>query len=93
MAHTKAKGSTSLGRDSRAKRLGVKVFGGQKIKKGDIIIRQKGTKYRAGENVQYGKDWTIFAIADGVVRFKKQKIRKYTGRLEPATVVGVEVSK
>ena len=69
MAHKKAGGSTRNGRDSQSKRLGVKVFGGQKIRAGGIIVRQRGTKFRAGFNVGIGKDHTLFAKASGVVRF------------------------
>ncbi|MCD6060554.1 MAG: rpmA [Moraxellaceae bacterium] len=69
MAHKKAGGSTRNGRDSEAKRLGVKVFGGQQIQAGSIIIRQRGTQYWPGENVGIGRDHTLFAKADGVVKF------------------------
>jgi large subunit ribosomal protein L27 len=69
MAHKKAGGSTRNGRDSESKRLGVKVFGGQKINAGGIIVRQRGTKMHAGNNVGIGKDHTLFATADGVVEF------------------------
>lgn len=70
MAHTKAGGSTNNNRDSVAKRLGVKVYGGQKAANGNIIIRQKGTKFHPGKNVRMGKDYTIYAVQDGVVTFK-----------------------
>lgn len=70
MAHTKAQGAVKGNRDSRAKRLGVKVYGGQKVGPGGIIVRQKGTKFRAGNNVLMGKDYTLFSVADGVVKFK-----------------------
>jgi len=70
MAHKKAGGSSRNGRDSESKRLGVKVFGGQVIKAGGIIIRQRGTKVHAGVNVGCGKDHTLFAKADGVVKFE-----------------------
>ena len=69
MAHKKAGGSTRNGRDSQAKRLGVKVFGGQQIEAGSIIIRQRGTQYWPGENVGIGRDHTLFATANGVVKF------------------------
>ncbi|MCP4287795.1 MAG: 50S ribosomal protein L27 [Gammaproteobacteria bacterium] len=79
MAHKKAGGSTRNGRDSESKRLGVKVFGGQAINAGGIIIRQRGTKVHGGVNVGCGKDHTLFAKADGVVKFeiKGPKKRKY----------------
>jgi len=70
MAHKKAGGSTSNGRDSHSKRLGVKRFGGQVVLAGNIIVRQRGTKYHAGENVGMGKDHTLFAKATGAVKFQ-----------------------
>ena len=69
MAHKKGAGSTKNGRDSNAKRLGVKKFGGQTVKAGNIIIRQRGMKVKPGLNVGCGKDFTLFALADGVVKF------------------------
>ena len=79
MAHKKAGGSTRNGRDSESNRLGVKVFGGQKINAGGIIVRQRGTRLHAGDNVGVGKDHTLFATTDGVVEFiqKGPKNRKY----------------
>ena len=70
MAHKKAGGSTRNGRDSEAKRLGVKVYGGQGISAGGIIVRQRGTKFHAGHNVGIGKDHTLFALVDGRVEFE-----------------------
>ncbi|MBE0505397.1 MAG: 50S ribosomal protein L27 [Marinospirillum sp.] len=70
MAHKKAGGSTRNGRDSESKRLGVKLFGGQVVQGGNIIIRQRGTKFHAGVNVGMGKDHTLFAKAEGVVKFE-----------------------
>ncbi len=70
MAHKKAGGSTRNGRDSEAKRLGVKMYGGQIVKAGNIIVRQRGTKFHAGPNVGMGKDHTLFAKADGVIKFE-----------------------
>lgn len=90
MAHRKAGGSTQLGRDSISKRLGVKKFGGQRVKTGNIIIRQRGTKFRAGKNVKRGSDDTLFSLADGIVKFTSKKIRKFTGKLEKASFVNVE---
>ena len=69
MAHKKAGGSTSNGRDSHSKRLGVKLFGGQEVLAGNIIVRQRGTKFHPGENVGLGKDHTLFAKASGIVKF------------------------
>ncbi|MDA7916657.1 50S ribosomal protein L27 [Opitutaceae bacterium] len=73
MAHKKGAGSTSNGRDSQSKRLGVKKFGGEKVIAGNIIIRQRGTKTRPGKNVGVGRDWTLFALEDGSVQFDKAK--------------------
>lgn len=79
MAHKKAGGSTNNGRDSESKRLGVKRFGGQKVLAGNILIRQRGTRFHAGNNVGIGKDHTLFATAEGVVKFevKGPKNRKF----------------
>ncbi len=79
MAHKKAGGSTRNGRDSNAKRLGVKRYGGQEVSAGSILVRQRGTKFHAGENVGIGKDHTLFAKADGKVLFqdKGPKNRKF----------------
>jgi large subunit ribosomal protein L27 len=71
MAHKKGQGSVKNGRDSVSKRLGVKVFGSQTITAGGIIIRQRGTKYHPGRNVGLGRDYTIFALVDGTVRFDR----------------------
>ncbi len=76
MAHKKGEGSVKNGRDSQSKRLGVKIFGGQQAIAGNIIVRQRGTVYHPGKNVGLGRDFTIFATADGVVEFKKSKGRK-----------------
>lgn len=89
MAHTKAGGSTALGRDSRAKRLGVKKFGGEKVKRGQIIIRQRGTRFHPGPNVGRGHDDTLFALCDGTVRFYIKKIKRFTGRLKKTSFVSV----
>ena len=85
MAHKKAGGSSKNGRDSESKRLGVKTFGGQEIKAGSIIIRQRGTRVHAGVNVGCGKDHTLFAKADGIVRFETRgpKNRKFVS-VDPA---------
>jgi large subunit ribosomal protein L27 len=71
MAHKKGEGSVKNGRDSQSKRLGVKIFGGQPAVNGNIIVRQRGTVYHPGKNVGVGKDFTLFALADGVVEFRK----------------------
>ena len=71
MAHKKGQGSTRNGRDSVSKRLGVKAYGGELVSAGSIIIRQRGSQFVAGENVGTGRDWTLFALAEGKVRFDK----------------------
>ena len=71
MAHKKAGGSSRNGRDSESKRLGVKRYGGQQVLAGNIIVRQRGSKLHAGKNVGTGRDWTLFALKDGVVKFDK----------------------
>ena len=76
MAHKKGEGSVKNGRDSQSKRLGVKIFGGQATIAGNIIIRQRGTVYHPGKNVGIGRDFTIFALTDGVVEFRKTKADK-----------------
>jgi len=72
MAHKKGAGSSRNGRESHSKRLGVKLFGGQTAKAGNILVRQRGTVHHAGENVGIGKDHTLFALADGIVTFEKK---------------------
>jgi large subunit ribosomal protein L27 len=90
MAHTKAGGSTRLGRDSASKRLGVKLFGGQLAKAGEILVRQRGTKWEPGTNVAKGADDTIYAKKSGHVKFQKKKILKFTGKLDTKTVINIE---
>ncbi len=75
-AHKKGMGSTKNGRDSNAKRLGVKRFGGQAVLAGNILVRQRGNKFYAGENVRCGTDFTLFAVADGVVKFEEKNNKK-----------------
>jgi large subunit ribosomal protein L27 len=93
MAHKKAGGSTALGRDSQAQRLGVKLQDGEYAKAGSIIIRQRGTKYRPGKNVKIGKDDTLFAKVAGFVKFATKKIRKYDNRLVAAKIVSITAQK
>ena len=78
MAHKKAGGSTKNGRDSESKRLGIKKFGGEHVLAGNIIVRQRGTVYRAGENVGVGTDHTLFAKANGRVQFRKKGVEQHT---------------
>lgn len=80
MAHKIAGGSTKNGRDSRSKRLGVKLFAGQPAQAGSILIRQRGTKFRPGVNVRIGSDDTLYAIKNGVVQFTAKKITAFTGK-------------
>ncbi len=70
MAHKKGAGTSHLGRDSKAKRLGVKIFAGQKVNAGTILVRQRGTHIHAGDNVGVGKDYTLYALIDGLVKFQ-----------------------
>lgn len=76
MAHKKGVGSSKNGRESASKRLGIKIFGGQEVIAGNIIVRQRGTKHNPGENVGVGKDHTLFALVDGKVEFRKRKDNK-----------------
>ena len=82
MAHKKGAGSTKNGRDSNAKRLGVKRFGGEKVRAGNILIRQRGMKFKPGSNVGCGKDFTLFALKDGIVEFKSK-----TGKYKRVNIV------
>jgi large subunit ribosomal protein L27 len=93
MAQKKAAGSTSLGRDSVAKRLGVKKFDGEYVKPGNIIVRQRGSSIRPGKNVKVGADDTIYAAIGGRVKFISRKIRRFTGKLKPVKIVNVQPEK
>lgn len=77
MAHTKAQGSVKGNRDSRPKMRGIKLYGGEKAKKGSILVRQKGSKFAAGDGVLMGRDFTLFAVKEGVVNYKTLKGKKY----------------
>jgi large subunit ribosomal protein L27 len=83
MAHKKGVGSSKNGRESESKRLGVKIFGGQAAKAGNIIVRQRGTQHHAGDNVGMGKDHTLFALVDGTVTFRKKRNDKSFVSVEP----------
>ena len=89
MAHKKAAGSTKNIRDSKPKYLGVKIFGGEAVKAGCIIVRQRGTKYFAGENVGMGKDHSLFALKDGKVQFTEKKVVKYDSQKHKDKFVSV----
>ncbi|MBP9686303.1 MAG: 50S ribosomal protein L27 [Candidatus Doudnabacteria bacterium] len=90
MAHKKAGGSTALGRDSVSKRLGVKIFGNQRVKKGEIIVRQHGTKFHAGHNVKVAGDSTLYSLIDGIVKFQRKLVRKFHGNLRKTKIISVE---
>jgi len=89
MAKTKSAGSTKLGRDSRPKYLGVKRYAGQRVKAGEILVRQRGTKFLAGKNVGIGKDYTLFAQKPGMVKFKNKRKKRFTGSRRKVKVVEV----
>ena len=89
MAHRKAAGSTQLGRDSKPQYLGVKLFGGQSVKKGQIIVRQRGTKFRAGNGAKRTNDDTIISLKDGIVKFVTRKIKRFTGKIKKAKIIEV----
>ena len=83
MAHKKGAGSSRNGRESESKRLGVKIYGGQFAKAGNIIVRQRGTVHHPGENMGLGKDHTLFALVDGIVQFRKKKDNKSFVSVKP----------
>ncbi|PIQ76596.1 50S ribosomal protein L27 [Candidatus Peregrinibacteria bacterium CG10_big_fil_rev_8_21_14_0_10_49_24] len=89
MAHKKAGGSTSNGRDSNPKYRGVKRYGGQTVASGEVLIRQKGFKCRPGQNTHLGKDWTIHASTDGIVTFSQKRLTKFNGKKERCTFVHI----
>ncbi len=89
MAKTRSAGSTKLGRDSRPKYLGVKIFDGQKVKPGFILVRQRGTKFLPGKNVRKGRDDTLYAIKEGVVKFTTKRKRRFDSRQRIVKIVNV----
>ncbi len=93
MATRKAGGSTALGRDSISKRLGVKIYGDQLAKAGNILVRQRGTKFHPGKNVKRGEDDTLFALVSGKVKFVTKKVKAFTGKLVSRTYVSVVPSE
>ena len=93
MSKTKQGGSSRLGRDSAAQRLGIKAYDGEKVKIGMIIVRQRGSRYLTGKNVKRGSDDTIYAMKDGTVKFSSKTKKLYDGSLKSSKVVNVEVSK
>ena len=90
MAHRKAGGSTKLGRDSVSKRLGVKATAGEKVRIGNILVRQKGTKIHPGLNTKKGGDCTIYAMKDGRVEFTTKKVMKFNGKLKATKFANVK---
>jgi ribosomal protein L27 len=86
MAHKKGAGSSRNGRESESKRLGVKIYGGQFAKAGNIIVRQRGTVHHIGQNIGMGKDHTLFALVDGIVEFRKRKDNKSFVSVKPIEV-------
>jgi len=93
MAKTKQGGSSRLGRDSAAQRLGIKISAGQKVRTGMIIVRQRGTKYLLGKNVKKGSDDTIYAMKDGLVRLSSKSKKLFDGSRRTAKMVSVESKK
>lgn len=90
MAHKKAGGSTALGRDSEAKRLGVKLYAGQFAPAGAVIIRQRGARFRPGTNVRRGRDDTLYAAVAGTVRYAKRAVKRFTGARVVRNIVSIE---
>ena len=93
MAHTKAGGTAKNLRDSSAQRLGVKLFGGQFVRAGGVLVRQRGTRMEAGPGVGVGMDHTLFAVRDGLVKFSTKRIQKFTGTKVRRTIVSVVEDK
>ena len=89
MAHKKAGGSTALGRDSQSQRLGVKAFAGEKIRPGQILVRQRGTKFFPGKNVKRGSDDTLYAITAGVVKFRTKRVYRFDRKLLPRRFIDI----
>jgi large subunit ribosomal protein L27 len=89
MAHTKAAGTSRLGRDSQPKYLGVKLFAGERAQPGSIIIRQRGTKFKAGKNVKRGQDDTLYSVASGIVQFATKKLTKFDRNRRESKIVNV----
>jgi large subunit ribosomal protein L27 len=83
MAHKKGQGSSRNGRDSQGQRRGVKIFGGQRVKAGNILVRQVGTRIHAGANVGVGRDWTLFALVAGTVQYERWGKRRTRARIQP----------
>ena len=93
MAHKKAGGSTALGRDSNAQRLGVKKYSGERVRAGNILVRQRGTNVHPGTNVMKGKDDTLFTTVDGIAKYTTKKVKNFTGKITARTFVSVTPKK
>ncbi len=93
MAHRKAGGSTRLGRDSQSKRLGIKKFGDQLVQAGDILVRQRGSKWGAGAGTKVGGDDTVYAVTNGFVKFSRKAKQHFTGHKSEKTIVSVVPEK
>jgi large subunit ribosomal protein L27 len=93
MAHKKAGGSSQYGRDSNSKRLGIKIFGGQAAEVGNVLVRQRGTKWHPGKNVRRGSDDTLYARTSGMVKFTSKKVRGFDGNLHLRKFVNIEDAK
>lgn len=89
MAHKKAAGSVKNNRDSKSKRLGVKVFGSEKVVKGEILVRQRGTKFHAGQNVKRAADDSLISLTDGILEFVKKKVIAFNGNLKRRTFLNI----
>ena len=89
MAHTKAGGTTKLGRDSQPKYLGVKKYDGEAVKPGDILIRQRGTKFVPGQNVKLGRDYTLYSISNGFVKFQDKRKIRFDGTRRDIKIINV----
>ena len=89
MAHTKSGGTSRLGRDSGPQYLGVKKYDGERVKPGDILVRQRGSSILAGANVRQGKDYTLYSVAEGVVKFLEKRKTRFDGRIRNAKMVNV----
>jgi large subunit ribosomal protein L27 len=89
MAHKKAAGSVKNNRDSKSKRLGVKIFGSEKVVKGEILVRQRGTKFHAGKNVKRASDDSLISLADGILEFVKRKVLAFNGNLTRRTYLNI----
>lgn len=90
MSKTKSAGSTKLGRDSRPQYLGVKLHDGQKVKPGMIILKQRGTKFLAGKNVKVGRDDSLYAIKEGIIKFATKRIKRFDNKQRRAKIISVE---